>query len=393
MFRFFTLFVVLILLFKASASFSQAADPFYQQIVGQVSYDTVLANLQQFESLGKKEAGTAALNNTADWLISKYQSYGYTNIQRDTFAYTGNQLYNIIVTKAGTVFPPRYLVIDGHYDTYHGPGTNDNGSGVAAILEIARLLSNIPTDETIKFIHFSAEEQGLIGSGHYVDHTVVPTNMAIKLVFNIDEVGGVAGMINNTITCERDESGPTSNNAASWAFTDTLVNLTHLYSNLQTEISYAYGSDYVPFQEAGEVITGFYETNESPYTHSANDLLVNMSPTFVTQVAKAATGAALYFAGGRQLATFILSEVVVDPFTVFPTPANRTIRWQLPSQTGSYSLRIFDVSGRQLIEQYYKADDVGILDISALKPGFWAAQFIFFDNKSKNAVVKFLKSK
>jgi hypothetical protein len=56
-------------------------------------------------------------------------------------------------------------------------------------------------------------------------------------------------------------------------------------------------------------------------------------------------------------------------------------------------LRIFDVSGRQLIEQYYKADDVGILDISALKPGFWAAQFIFFDNKSKNAVVKFLKSK
>lgn len=391
MVRILKLLLVSLLFFKVSISYPQVADPFYQQIINQVSYDTILANLQHLESLGRKEPGTADIDNTADWLIAKYQSYGYTNIVRDTFLYNGNQLYNLVVTKSGTTFPPQYLIMDGHYDTYHGPGVNDNGSGVAVILEVARLLSGIPTGQTIKFINFSAEEQGLIGSQHYVDHTLVPSNMDIMLVFNIDEVGGVAGMVNNTITCERDETNPTANNATSWAYTDTLVNLTHLYSNLQTQINYAYGSDYVPFQEAGKVITGFYETNESPYVHSENDILANMSPLYVTQVAKAATGAALHFSKAIQLNTGHGNDWQQESIAIYPNPASQFFRFNLPSGSDSCTLSIFDASGKFLAEKVYSSVDDCRADISSFKPGLLALRFALNGENANSQVIKIIK--
>ena len=275
-------------------------DPYIQNIVNQVSGDSILSYLQQLEALGVKEPGTVALINTRDWLNSKYQSYGYTDIVYHDFIYSSYTLQNIIVTKTGTAQPDVTLIIDGHYDTYRGPGVNDNGSGVAVILEVARLLANIDCKYSIKFINFSAEEQGLIGSQAYVTNVAVPQNMNILLVFNIDEVGGgIAGQVNNTITCERDEGNPPGNNAASYAYTDTLATLTQDYSSLNTQIAHAYGSDYMPFEDAGYVITGYYETNESPYPHSANDILANMDPPYVTEITKGAVAAALYFAKAR----------------------------------------------------------------------------------------------
>jgi aminopeptidase YwaD len=371
------------------SSFSQLPDPFFESIVSKVSYDTVLANLQKLESLGVKEPGTSALDNTANWLIQKYQSYGYTQIVRDTFEYNGNQLYNIIVSKQGTSFPPRYLIIDGHYDTYQGPGVNDNGSGVACILEIARLLKDIPSAHSIRFINFSAEEEGLIGSQHFVDHTVVPSNMNILLVFNIDEVGGVAGQINNTVTCERDESNPSSNNAISSAFTDTLVNLTQIYSTLQTQISYAYGSDYVPFQEAGKIITGLYETNESSFVHSPNDVLAKMSPLYVTQVAKASVGAALHFSGAYQLNTLENSDKIVSA-ALFPNPAGNLVKWQFSETHSAYSIRILDEKGSCLMQRDYSEEEECRAEISQLNPGIFALQFLFENGTS--TTVKLIKT-
>jgi len=277
-------------------------DPFIQNIVNQVSGDSILSYLQQLESLGRKQPSSSYisnLENTRDWLQSKYQNYGYTDIVYHDFTYSSYTLQNIVVTKTGTVQPDVTLIIDGHYDTIGGPGVNDNGSGVAVILEVARLLANIDCEYTIKFINFSAEEQGLIGSNAYVNNVVIPQSMNILLVFNIDEVGGIAGQTNNTITCERDEGSPAGNNAASSAYTDTLATLTQEYSSLSTQIAHAYGSDYMPFEEAGYVITGYYETNESPYPHGSNDILANMDPPYVTEITKGATAAALYFAKAR----------------------------------------------------------------------------------------------
>jgi len=106
-------------------------------------------------------------------------------------------------------------------------------------------------------------------------------------------------MNNNTITCERDEdNNPNANNSESAAATQILANSIELYSNLNTEISYAYASDYIPFENNGEIITGLYEKNESPFTHGPNDIIANMDIDYLFQITKGTLGAALHFAIG-----------------------------------------------------------------------------------------------
>ncbi|MGC4129600.1 MAG: M28 family peptidase, partial [Bergeyella sp.] len=282
--------------FTYSQTFIQA----YQDRADQVSQNNINTYLQEFENLGVKKTGTTANANALSWLKNKYLSFGYTSDQIVEYPWTrsGYTSKNLIITKTGTLYPDKYVIICGHFDSIVGPGTNDNGSGVSVILEIARILKDVPTEYSIRFINFSGEEQGLHGSYHYVQYAVNATNpkMDIKLVFNIDEVGGVAGETNNTIYCDRDESSPSSNNAASYQITQELANCTELYSPLETDFDPAYASDYVPFQQNGEVITGFYEHNISSYPHTAQDVLANMDPVYVYNVAKAAVGAAQHFA-------------------------------------------------------------------------------------------------
>jgi len=270
--------------------------PQFQDIVGRVSVDSVLATLRKLESLGVKAAGTDALAQTADWLESRYRSFGYSDIVRQNVDFRTHTLQNIIVTKTGAGAADRFLIISGHYDTARGPGVNDNGSGVAVVLEAARVLAGVDTDLSIRFIDFSGEEIGLVGSRAYVNEIVVPQAMDIALVLNIDEVGGMAGTPNTVITCERDERPPVENNPASAASTDTLAALTRAYTSLDTRIAHAWGSDYLPFESAGYVITGFYEANESRYPHTPNDVVANLDFEYVTQVARATVAAALHFA-------------------------------------------------------------------------------------------------
>ncbi len=61
-------------------NFKLDTDPFIQQIVNQVSGDSILSYLQKIESFGLKNPGSTALENARDWLYNKYQSYGYTDI-------------------------------------------------------------------------------------------------------------------------------------------------------------------------------------------------------------------------------------------------------------------------------------------------------------------------
>lgn len=302
---------------------AQSYNTFYGDIVNSYSSDTIHKYLVEFENLGVKEHGTPALQNTLDWIIEKYNNYGYTDITIDTFNYAAQDDYNLIVTKQGSLYPNIFVIIDGHYDTKSGTGTNDNGTGTAIILEVARLLQNITTEYSIKFIHFSGEEDGLIGSTHYVNNTVVPTNMDLKIVFNIDEVGGVNGLTNNTIICERDEAIPSVANTASYAYTDTLASCMELYSNLQTEISYAYSSDYMPFQAQEKVITGLYEKNDSPYNHTPADSLSKMDTSYVYEITKGVIGASLYFAVAHEFPIGIeTSSRPTNYPLIYPNPTN-----------------------------------------------------------------------
>ena len=374
-----SLFFLLISLFTVSTSFSQTFIQAYSDVVNQCSQTNVSASLTEFEALGMKRRGTAPLQNTLDWLKNKYLSYGYTNtqMQEDSYTYNGSTATckNLIVTKIGTLHPNTFVIVCGHYDSIGGTGTNDNGSGTASILETARLLQNIPTDYSIKFINFSGEEDGLFGSQHYVSSVVNSTTpkMDIRLVFNLDEVGGVAGLTNDTITCERDtNNNPSTNNAVSSTMTNELMNCVTLYSPLNTFLSYAYSSDYMSFQSNNEIITGFFETNETTHKHTSTDFLIYMDPVYNYNVAKATIGATLHFAQANP-ATMAIAKVNDFGVSFFPNPIKDTLNINLGSLPDSdYTFSIINIEGKEVFNvTFTNAKLIESVPVSSLSKGIY----------------------
>ncbi len=280
------------------------SDPVLQELVQKVDSSRIIASLTRLEAFRTRHSSSDSIAPARDWLVSKFHEYGYADVTLHAFTWSGRTLHNVVVTKQGRRFPNKLVLLIGHYDsiselpTTLAPGINDNGSGIALILEVARILATKQLDYSVRFICFSAEEQGLVGSNAYVNTVVVPENHDIKLVINVDEIGGYSGYTNTMVKVESDQDNtPPENNEASAAFTDTLAALTRTYSSLTTTITEAYGSDYVSFENRGYVITGFYEGQESPHYHHSTDNLVNMDPAYLYEVTKAALSGVAYFGG------------------------------------------------------------------------------------------------
>ena len=94
---------------------------------------------------------------------------------------------NVIATRPGGA---REVVIGAHYDSVSaGPGANDNGSGTAVLLELARATAGRVYPFTLRLVAFDAEELGLYGSKYYV-HQYTPTSQsALLAMINLDMVG------------------------------------------------------------------------------------------------------------------------------------------------------------------------------------------------------------
>lgn len=385
--KFFTFLLISLFAVFSGQTFVQA----YKNRADLVTQANINTYLQELAALGVKTTGSAANTNALNWLKNKYTSFGYTEseISEHTFSYNSSQSKNLIITKTGTVYPNQFVIICGHYDTINGPGVNDNGSGVAVILEIARILKNVQTDYSIKFINFSGEEQGLLGSQAYVNNVVNATNpkMNIKLVLNIDQVGAVAGSVNNTITCERDLSSPSANNSASNTATQQLMTCVGLYSPLETNLARAYGSDYMPFQANGEIITGLYETNESNFPHTSNDIFANMDPVYVMNVAKAAVGAAQFFANAST-STLAVSEhpsdQILNSLKIVPNPAETTINIEFMNNLNQdFTFDILDSSGRKLIT----SKNQKAIDVKTLKTGIYLGKLTIDDMTTSRKII------
>jgi Zn-dependent M28 family amino/carboxypeptidase len=119
------------------------------------------------------------------------------------------QVVNPIAIQRGTRNPDRYVLMTAHYDsrvsdpndaTSEAPGANDDASGVAGILEVARLLSRYPTDLTIVYAPLAGEEQALFGAEILAEHALA-SGWGIEAVLNNDMIGntrGITGVVDNT---------------------------------------------------------------------------------------------------------------------------------------------------------------------------------------------------
>jgi hypothetical protein len=104
------------------------------------------------------------------WIHDEFASFGLTASYQE---YDASYGANVIAELPGTTRPDDIYIICAHYDTYHAddqlhaPGCDDNGSGTAAVLMAAHILSQYQFEGTIRFITFSGEEQWMVGSQAY----------------------------------------------------------------------------------------------------------------------------------------------------------------------------------------------------------------------------------
>ena len=107
----------------------------------------------------------AALNRAADYIASQLVASGYTP-HRQTFEVSKMPISNVEATLEGTARAHEIVVVGAHYDTVPGcPGANDNGTGVAAVLELAQRFSQRAQPRTVRFVGFVNEEPPFFKTG------------------------------------------------------------------------------------------------------------------------------------------------------------------------------------------------------------------------------------
>lgn len=172
---------------KLVADDHQAVD--IQQIVNQVDTARLKQNLQFIEGIRHRLTDSTHLQAVQDSIYKAFQRYGLQARKHEVLfdsAYTGK---NIIGRKGGAVNNTRTYIFDGHYDTVDdSPGADDNGSAIAAMLEVLRVLSPLHLQNTVEFISFDLEEAGLVGSRAFVRNGIQPFE-DIAGVINADMIG------------------------------------------------------------------------------------------------------------------------------------------------------------------------------------------------------------
>lgn len=309
---------VIILLGSWCLGYAQTYSLLLAEKVQQVT--EVNQQLLDYENFGPKPTGSLELELVNDWLVSYYTDLGYT-VSLDSFKVGSLLTSNIIIEKHGKD-TTQWVVIGAHYDSVvDSYGANDNGTGVVATMQIARLIRDIPTQLSVRIINFGAEELGLLGSEHYVANTLSASD-SIAVMFNLDQLGGTKSADNSKIVCERDEGNRIAqNDLPSARKTDTLAHIFTQYTHLKPVLGPAFSTDYMPFEERGYTITGLYqESDYNAFYHSSSDRLFNMDTEATKEVIKGTVAASIYFA--RPL----VADTEQDLITLVPNPARNFVR-------------------------------------------------------------------
>ena len=127
---------------------------------------------------------SAGNNDAADYIKERLEAFGLPVVQQDYSA--GGR--NIFATQTGVTNPNNIYVISAHYDSVNLYGADDNASGVAAIIELARILSVHCTDNTIIYALWDEEESGLNGSAYFAQQAQANGDTILGN-FNIDMMG------------------------------------------------------------------------------------------------------------------------------------------------------------------------------------------------------------
>ena len=172
---------------------AQPPDRELRALLREIDADRIEATVERLVGFGTRHTLSAqddpvrGIGAARDWIFEQLTGYaaasaGRMTVERQSFIQpvssripTPTRITNVVATLRGDTAPDRIYVVTGHYDsrasdvldfTSDAPGADDDASGVAAVLELARVMATRRSEATIVFAAVAGEEQGLYGSDH-----------------------------------------------------------------------------------------------------------------------------------------------------------------------------------------------------------------------------------
>lgn len=259
-------------------------------VISLISTDSLISYIDYLETLPARVIGTARMRQTRDWIAARLAAYGVDSVAIDSFGAitgTGNQPgWNVVGYKFGAQFPNHRVAISAHTDAVANcPGADDDGSGTAAVLEIARAISGLETDMTIVFGFFDGEEAGLWGSKYYA-HQCKARGDSIVYMMNLDMIGEIT----NTDTVIAYADPPLDCSQLFAHLADSLVSLAALSEPMVI-------CDAYPWDQAGYESALIEEYLFSPQYHSPRDSSTYIDFDYMTRITQSVIATAYAISG------------------------------------------------------------------------------------------------
>ena len=178
-------------------------NPQIRALMDSVAVDSIKAKIEHLCSFHNRRFDSRHIWEVQDWLVDYYNSLNIDTVMLHDFkvekpGYPEETADNVLAVQWGTRTPNEFVICGAHYDSWNddgtdpdtirSPGADDNASGVAGILETARILSHYTFDRTIIYANWCAEEIGLVGSAAYA-RDMAEKGMDIVGYFNLDMTG------------------------------------------------------------------------------------------------------------------------------------------------------------------------------------------------------------
>jgi hypothetical protein len=305
-------------------------NPAVAKIVAEVSSERIAATLKRLESFGSRNTLSSqtdaerGIGAARTWIVKELKDYSpRLQVSLDTHRVKKQgritrdvEMSNIVAVLPGTIHPDDQVLVTGHYDSLvlaaplteeqrrageqpksidpdlPAPGVNDDGSGTAAVMELARVMSQREFDKTLVFILFVAEEQGLIGSSLYA-RKAHDEKESIEAVLNNDIIGsevagnGLADGVSVRVFSE-DPIDSRSRQVARY-----IKDIGERYvPEMRIELvfradRFGRGGDHTPFNQEGFPAVRISSAEENlANQHTKTDTFANMSVPYNTRVAK-----------------------------------------------------------------------------------------------------------
>lgn len=337
-------FLLLTLICIQTTSYSQS--PVIQTIINQTNLDSLIYFVRELSgdvetiiggspyTIVSRHKYQPANDKAADYIKQKLNSYGLATYDQ-WWSGTGRNVYGVQV---GSVYPNKKYIICAHYDDMPSgliaPGADDNGSGTAAVLEAARILTQYNADYTIVYALWDEEEQGLVGSAYYAQQAALAGD-SIMGVLNMDMIAYDSDNDNVGEIHVRDFGN-------SLSLKDKMVEVNTTYNIGVTPSIINPGttaSDQSSFWNNGFgailLIEEYYGGDFNAYYHTTNDLITHFNQPYYLKMSQLVYGTAATLAE-------VTETVPVELASFSGTQKGNSVQleWSTASETNNYGFEV-----------------------------------------------------